>query len=301
MSLALADDYTQLAFHVLAHVPRTGPGDLFNCQHCGSASATFSADAQRLLLDDSHVLARIAGPSPADETRPVAENLDRAVEPTDLSALDLLPELHRSLTAFRRSAARPLADLAPHEVADPAALRALQRLGPAAELLHAQMGLLHHEFLAVHARHIQPWGQSTIAAITPWLAALADHAPGLADARVELVWALGPHGRAMPDRILIGCATQDDPITPAILAMHEYAVRTSIHLDYIPGEWDALRRAARWTAAAPPPLRAAHTRWLASLDLTRLLRGAVETGLLTASDAIYLERSPDRAERLRTL
>ena len=301
MSLALADDYTQLVFHVLAHVARQDPGDLFNEPHIDAAFDRFSADAQALLIDDTHLLARIAGLLPADDTPPLDENFVRTVERTDLSALDLLPELHRSLAAFRRTAARPLADLAPHEVADPAALRSLQALGPAAELLHAQMGLLHHEFLAVHARHIQPWGQSTIAAISPWLAALSDHAPGLADARVELVWALGPHGRAMPGRILIGCASPDDPLTPAILAMHEYAVSTSKHLDYTAGEWDALRRAARWTATAPEPLRNAHTRWLTSLDLSRLLHGAIDTGLLTYADATRLERSADPAELLRTL
>lgn len=289
MTLALADDYTQLAFHVLAHVARTDPGDLFDERHVDAARDLFSADARTRLIDDAHVLARMARP------------LDAHLQRTDLGALDLLPELHRSLAAFRRTATRALAELTAEDVADPSALRSLQRLGPAAELLHAQMALLLREFQTVHAAHIQPWARTTIAAVSPWLTALAEHVPGLADARIELVWALGPHGRAMPGRILIGSATPDDPLTPAILAMHEYAVTTSNYIDYTRGEWDSLRRAARWTAAAPEPLRAAHTRWLASLDLSRLLDAAADAGLLTLADRTRLRDSPDRADALRTL
>jgi len=279
MSLALADDYTQLALHVLAHVPRQGPGNLLDARHLERSRQTFSPATHTRLLDDAELLAALG----------------------DSSGLDLLPELHGSLAAFRRTAARSLAEVTPHEVADATVLWALQQLGPAAELAHAAMALLAEEFTAVYTRVIEPWARTTIAAIDPWLAAIAACTPGLADARVELVWALGPHGRAMPGRLLTGCADPHDPVTPAILAMHEYAVCTSNYVDYIPGEWDALIRGARWCAAAPPPLREAHARWLASLELAPLLRGAVETGLLTASDAIHLERSPDRAERLRTL
>lgn len=280
MSLGLADDYTQLAFHVLAHAVWLGPGRLSDPWYDEWSARTFSAGTALQVAEDGYIVGQM-GEHPE---------------------LHLLAELHRSIAAFKPTATRPLADIQPHEVRDVPALRALQRLGTAAELLHASMALVAPEFTAVFIDIIKPWGRAAVAAISPWLAALAEHAPGLADARVELVWPLGRHGRAMPGRILIGCIDPDaDPISPAILAMHEHAVCTSGHVDYLPAEWDALRRAARWSAAAPPALRDAHARWLASLDLAPLLARLVAAGLLAPADATRLANPADRADRLRAL
>lgn len=281
MNLGLADDYTALALHALAHVPRTSPANLADGWYLDWSARMFSPDVARQALDDGALLAAMPG----------------------LDGLDLLPQLHRSLAAYRRTAARSLADVAPHEVADPAVLRALQRLGPLAELAHTTLALIAPAFARVHAAHIEPWGRAAIPLVSPWLAALAEHAPGLADARIELAWPLGQHGRAMPDRILVGCTDLTrDPPRSAILAMHEHAVLTSQHADHDRAEWDALRRAARWSASAAPPLRQAHAAWLAHLDLRSLVARLEHAGHLDPAAARHLLTAPNRrADDLRAL
>lgn len=282
MPPAAADGFTQLAFHLLAHVPRPGPGDLFDREHLARCEPLFSREARALVHDDAAALATLWRASPA------------------LDVLDLLPELHASLPALRRTAARPLAELHAGDVADPDVLRALQRLGAPAELVHAALGLLLPEFERVHAEVIAP----TLAAAAPPIAAslaTLTHVPGLAAARVELVWSLGLRGRAMPRRILIGCPP-DDPHTPAVIAAHEHAVCSSGHADYLRAEWSALLRGARWLRAAADPLPDAHARWLAHLDLTALLAAALAAGLVAPRDAAALRDAPtDRAARLADL
>lgn len=282
MSLQPADDFTQLALHVLAHVPRSGPADLFDRRHVAAAARLFSPSARALLADDAATLAALWRGAPV------------------LDVLDALPALHASLAALRRTVARPLADLVPADVAAPPLLRALQRLGPAGELVHALLGLLVDEFAAVHAAHLEPALARGRDALRPWLARLAEHVPGLAAARVELVWALGPRGRALPDRILVGCPGHlTDPAAAAVLAAHEHAVCTSGQVDHVRGEWSALVRLARALRPAPDPLRDAHARWLASLDLDALLAAAAAADLVTPADAAALRaRAADRAALL---
>lgn len=278
MPLGIADDFTQLALHVLAHVPRPAPGDLYDPRHVARAAALHAPLAHTRLRDDAALIAAMPG----------------------LDVLDLLPLLHRSLAAYAPTAARPLADLAPHEVADPAVLRALQET-PSGELVHITLALLADEFAANYAAHIVPWCRHAIAAIDPWLTALAEHAPGLAEHPIDLAWPLGPHGRALPDRLLIGSVDPvTDPITPSIVALHEYAVCTSGQVAYTHAEWHALVRAARWCARAPAPLRDAHARWLAGLDLRPLLAAAVAADLTTQGRAHALQTAPQaRADLLR--
>lgn len=280
MRPAAADGFTQLALHLLAHVPRAGPGDLFAPEHLARCEPLFRRSTQALLRDDAATLAALWRASPA------------------LDLLDGLPELHASLPAFRRSASRALAELDAGDVASPELLHALQRLGAPAELVHATLALVLDEFERVHDAEIAPALHAAATTIGPALAALAEHAPGLAEARVELVWSLGTRGRAMPGRILIGCPA-GDPFTPAVVAAHEHAVCTSGHVDYLRAEWSALVRGARWLRAADEPLRRAHARWLARLDLSALVAEALAAGLLDPADVASLrdERSA-RAERL---
>lgn len=328
-----ADGFTQLALHVLAHVPRDGPGDLLDRRHVEWSARVLPPRAQALLTADAATLAALWRSDPA------------------LDILDALPDLHTSLDAFRRTAARALADLRPADVAGPPLLRALQRLGPAGELMHATLGLLAPAFARVHAE-LGPALLRGRDELRPWLAALCEHVPDLAAARVELVWALGPRGRALPARLLVGCPGHlTDAATPAIVAAHEHAVCLSGQVDttcprshvdgdepatgpgsrvdapdptphaltcpgghhadatcppgqtgYVHAEWSALARLARWLAPAPAALRDAHARWLASLDLSALLTSACALGLVAPADADALRTDrPARAALLAAL
>lgn len=280
--VAPADAFTQLVLHVLAHVPRAGPGDLHDPQHLAAAAPLWSPGARALLAEDAATLAALWRAAPA---------LDR---------LDALPDLHASLAAFRRTAARPLAALGPGDVADPALLRALQALGPAGELVHALLGLLAPEFAEIHERALAPMLTRAAADLAPWLAVLAAAVPGLAAARVELAWSLGGRGRALPARILVGAG--GDPRLPAVVAAHEHAVCTSGQVDHPRAEWSALVRLARWLRDAPPELRDAHARWLAGLRLAPLLADVVALGLVDAAAAAALDRDVrGRAARLAAL
>lgn len=283
MSLDVADGFTQLVFHVLAHVVRPGPENLYDDGYVAWARERFSAEATALLAEDAEVLGALAH----------AEYLE---------VLDAWPQLHGSLAAFRRTAGRALAEVRADEVQEARLLKSLQGTGPAGEVMHAAMGLLAGEFAGVHARWIAPWGREAAAAVLPWTTALGEAAPGLASARVELVWALGRRGRALPGRVLVGCGDwRADPVTPAIAAMHEYAVWSSGQVDYVRTELDALSRGARWVAAAPARLREAHARWLAGLELRPLVARAQRTGLIGAAVAGMLAAPEDRARVLRKL
>jgi hypothetical protein len=283
MTLAVADAFTQLAVHVLAHVPRAGPGDLCDRRHVEASARCFSPRATALLADDAASLAALWSSSALD-------------------ALDGLPDLHASLPEFRRTAARALAELRPEDVADPPLLRALQRLGPAGELVHASLGLLAAEFSAVWTDTLEPTLRRGLDELRPWLARLCEPVPGLASARIELVWALGARGRAMPTRILIGCPGHlTDAIAPAIVAAHEHAVCTSGQVDHARAEWSALVRLARWLRAAPASLRQAHARWLAGLELGELLTAARDVGLVTPREAAGLDARDRRARTLADL
>jgi hypothetical protein len=282
VSPGVADELTQLVAHVLAHVPRAGPGDLFDPQYVAWSATVLSAEAQGRLIADGELLAALWR---ADARQ---------------GALEGWLLLHGSLAAFRATAGRALAEVEAAEVAEPAVLRALQRLGPAGELMHAALGLLVDEFVEVCARWIAPWGAAAAGAVAPWLAALAEVVPGFGEVRAELVRALGRRGRALPGRVLIGCV-ENDGATSAIVALHEYAVGIAEQVDYVGSEWDALVRGARWCGAAPTGLREAHARWIAGLELRGLVDGAVRAGLVAAADGRRILREPARrAELLRS-
>lgn len=284
MSLDVAGDFTQLAFHLLAHVPRSGPGNLFDARRVAWSGRVLGPRVQALLDEDAAVLAALWRASPA------------------LDVLDALPDLHASIAALRRVAARPLSDLDDADVACPDLLRALQRLGPAGELVHAALGLLAEPFARALEDGLLAELQRARAAIGPALTRLSTQVPGLAGARVELAAALGRRGRALPGRIVVGTLGprgEPDPLAPAIVAAHEHLVCLSGHTDYTRAEWSALVRGARCLRAAPADLRDAHAAWLASLDLSRLVDAASALGLVAPADAAALRDAPrTRADRL---
>lgn len=71
---------------------------------------------------------------------------------------------------------------------------------------------------------------------------------------------------------------------------------------HVRAEWSALVRLARWLAPAPAPLRDAHARWLATLELSALLTPACALGLVAPADAAALHTDrPARAALLAAL
>ena len=94
MTVAVADGYTQLALHVLAHVPQGGPGELYDPRYVAWSTRALGADD--LIADGAVIGARW--------------RLDPG-----LAALHALPELFGSIAALRRCAARPLAELGPED------------------------------------------------------------------------------------------------------------------------------------------------------------------------------------------
>ncbi|MFO7563504.1 MAG: hypothetical protein R6X02_12735 [Enhygromyxa sp.] len=278
----IADEFTQLVFHVLAHVPLAGPGNIHDPRYVAWAAGRFDDADRRLLAHDAGLLARLWDADSRHE------------------ALHRLCELHEGIAGLLACSDRPLAELRDHEVADPELLERLRGLA-GAELLHADLALLAPSFARVFAE-LLPTLERASASLRPWLERLEPACPGLSSARVELVWALGMHGRALSGRILVGAPADCNGCSPArqaVLAAHEHTVAGVDADDYVTLEWAALTELAHRLREAEPPLREAHRDWLASLDLSSLLAALVARGQLGAAEAAALERDPaDRPARL---
>ena len=266
-SLVVADSFAQLVAHVLAHVPLDQAGNLYDPRYVAWARRHADAADRQLLEHDAALLAR-------------CWRADRS--------LDLLHgfcQLHRSLAAFERSCSRALTQLQPEQVDDPQLLAALKG-APAAELLYATLALLADRFASTLAR-LEPQLARACDQMQPFTRRLAEVVPGLAGARVELVWALGMHGRALRGRILVGAPStwsRCSPARQAVLAAHEHLVgsagadRTA---DYYECEWAALTGLAAYMHKADSELRAAHAGWLAELDLSDLTAVLLARGRVT--------------------
>lgn len=276
-SLAVADGFAQLVAHVLAHVPLDAPGNLYDSRYLAWAETAIGAGERAILAQDATILARCWS------------------EDSRLDRLHGYCALHRSLARFRVTAGRELAALEAAEVSAPGLLAQLREL-PAAELLHASLALVVDDFEAVLST-LEPELARACEQMSPLLEGLAAHVPGFASARVELVWALGMHGRAFEDRILVGAPAAWSGCSPArqsILAAHEHVVLASERRDHVGREWDALTGLARLMATVDADtdalgLRAAHADWLASLRLTELLAELVERRWLSPALARTLD------------
>jgi hypothetical protein len=281
----IADAYTQLVFHVLAHVrlswPEAGPGDIHDPRYVAWVRAHAETEAAALVADAA-LLARLWASDP---------RYDR---------LHSLAQLHRGWAGFWACADRSLAELDPSEVADPGLLARLRELD-GAELIHATMALLGPGFLLVLAKQ-GPELRAAADATRIWIKRLDPLVPGLGEARIELVWALGVHGRAFPDRLLIGAPVAWSATTPArqaVLAAHEHTVARLGVGDYVLDEWRALTELAAALRTGSPELLAAHHEWLASLELGPLLAEAVARKLVAGELAAQIEAAgEDRGERL---
>jgi hypothetical protein len=275
--------FAQLVFHVFAHVPLDGPGNTHDRRYVAWAAGRFEAADQRLLAHDAALLARLW-------------NADSRYD-----ALHRFCELHQGIAGLLACADRPLAELRADEVADPGLLALLREL-PGAELIHATFALLAPGFLRVFAE-LEPTLERASVDVRVWLERLEPACPGLSRVGVELIWALGMHGRALAaHRILVGAPAEWNGCSPArqaVLAAHEHTVAGVESGDYVEVEWTALTRLAAALRDAESPLRDAHRDWLASLHLSPLLVAAAARGYLGASEAEALDRDPaSRAERL---
>lgn len=279
MRLASADDCTQLVLHLFAHVHIDQVGDLYQPRYADWARRYFPIEVDDLAR---HLGARIA----ANWT----------------NVLHALPELFDDWRLLRRALDRSFSALRSNDVSRPEWLTALHRVDPAVlELVQEALRGLAPAFESVLDDVIRPRLQHADLDLRPWVDMASVAFESVAHDRVELVWALGPHGRAMPRRILVGVPAAWNEVTSeavVVLALHEHHVREAAS-DYVRGEWNALCRMARGMRRAPEALRSAHARWLASLDLRSLVAARVAHHGLDPREAraLVTERE-ERAERL---
>lgn len=284
------DPFAELVIHVLAHIRAPGPLDLYDPRYVAWATAR------------TPELSRV-------RVQPDADLLAGAWCEPDAPLVLRWMDLHHDLSGFMRTKERALAELAAEDVEDPVLLERLQGLSPLfTELFHAQLGLLVHWFAGLHAVHIAPSLIHIAPAITEQCEAALELVPGLDGARIELAWALGPHVCASRQRIIVGAPApwnDLDPPTSAVLVLHGEALRRATARDPVRARWQALRELcvtlARGTFATAP-LREAHLRWLAALDLAPLCHTLARAGEISAADAdALLDWPTERADVLRRL
>ncbi|MFV8755975.1 hypothetical protein ACNOYE_35940 [Nannocystaceae bacterium ST9] len=256
MRVAIADDFTQLVTHFLAHVPLAGPGNLADPRYVEWAREQLDPSDRATLEHDAALLARLWAADPR------------------LDVLHGLCELHGDLDEFRRTTTRSLAELHNEDVRLPDLLAALREL-EGAELVHASLSAMVEGFakLRVELEGALVLGRERV---MPWLGRMRGPVPELGAASIELVWAMGEHGRALWQRILVGSPAAWNRIDPARVAMqaaHEVLVRASEIAEYVEVERWALAELGSRMRDADGELRAAHASWLASLDRSSVLLG----------------------------
>jgi hypothetical protein len=284
------DPFAELVLHVLAHIRAPGPLDLFDARYVEWAAARTPEMSRVRVQPDAQLLA-------GAWCEPDAPLVQRWVD------------LHFDLASFVRTKERALAELGPDDVEDPALLERLQGLSPLfTELFHAQLGLVVHWFAGLHAVHIAPALASAARAVADHAAAAIELVPALADARIEVAWALGPHARASRQRIIVGAPASWNDVdapTAVVLALHGDALRRAHAADPVRAQWLALREVCTTLARgsiATAALREAHLRWLAALDLAPMCRVLVSAGEISAADADALFDWPtERADVMRRL
>ena len=270
--VAPAGDWAELCFHGLAHLPLPGVERLYEPRLI-AACAGWPERAREPLVTDAPAIAAMM-----------------AREGTAMRAQSM-PLLHGDLGSFLRSGPRELMELGAGD-AEPSIL-SIVRGSPAIEWLRADLLLIAEAFDAARDR-------GALAAAAQEVSGHLAHRTDVA-ARTEVSWALGPRGRGFSDRVVVGapapwwCRDEVDRAIPAVLALHEHAVLRASG-DYVSREWAALVQLAR--ALEGDPLGPAHRRWLAGLDLSVVLEGAVRRGLVSPEVAGSLASTPARRPEL---
>jgi hypothetical protein len=244
-------------FHVLAHVDVGAvPASCHDTAYIAWAAARLGPATERALGED----ARILGGALASH-----DGLARA---------QLLAWLWREEADVRAVAHRDLGDLGAPDVADPVALRVIQELGAAVEILRAAAEL---ELPRLGAIDPAP-AERAARALADALAETARAAPWLLRMQVAMVRSLPRRGRVHHTAIFIGAPSVAgaEPEHAAWQAAHEATVievERSPHGRSGPSTFEAVEREALGllrSRARRAGLADAHARWLATLDLSAL-------------------------------
>jgi radical SAM superfamily enzyme YgiQ (UPF0313 family) len=223
--LPFASDWTRAVFHVLAHVPAgTLPSSCHHPPYVKWAAERLGASSARLLAEDASVLSRCLGSH------------------RDYARLQLLAWLFDSVSQAEACADRELAVLDRAEVARPDLLAALLPLGAVVEVLRGAVLL--------EARALDTIADPTLdrTELANELHARLSIAPTLGAHRVELVPALGPHGRVLGRTIYVGVPATTfgvDATRVAWQAAHEALVSAVRERHRSWDERDVERRAVR--------------------------------------------------------
>ncbi|MBX7191358.1 MAG: hypothetical protein K1X94_04845 [Sandaracinaceae bacterium] len=272
--------YEALAFHALTHLSLAPPRSLRDERYRAWSRAALPELARSPLAEDALAISR------------------RIEEEGCAAAVQWLPRLHRSIEALRATARLELTDGAMDAHSDPVALRAMRaRHGDGVEWLRADLLLAAGAFVEVHERvRVEP------RVLTETREILASFAAPEVPPIVVLDHALGAHGRAFPEVVYVGAPAAWnglDAHMPAVLALHEHAVRRA-QGSFEEREWSALVRVER-LVEPEEALRRAHAAWLVEASLEPLLDAARVRGVISASEVGAVISASDRSLALAQL
>jgi hypothetical protein len=139
--------------------------------------------------------------------------------------------------------------------------------------VHATLALLDDRFASMRETFVEAELARAVAEVRPWLARLHACVPELGHQPIELVFAMGPHGRALARRILVGAPAAWnglDPLAVALQAAHEALVRACPLDGYVALERWALAELPARLHDADATVQQGHAAWLAGLDCSGL-------------------------------
>lgn len=238
----------ELFFHVLAHVEGTRqlPASAHSPEYVAWARSKLGDPARRTLAEDASML---AGAFPTHAA---------------LARAHAVARVFQSVERVLAVGARPLAELEPPDVDDPAALVRAQQLGAPGELLFCAMTLEVVYFLQLPAPPAAP------IELLEALLELEPLAPGLAAARVACLRSLHLRGRVWGDEIWVG--HPDAEVAPTLehaawQAAHEATVVAVAKREPSLSERETERVALSELASAAQAhgKQAEHRRWLATV------------------------------------
>lgn len=182
-NVTLASQWTDLVFHVLAHVAATAhrPSSIFDPHYIDFCKIQLGSPTERALAQDIAVLAQVLD---------THERLAKA---------QVLAWLFLDLDQSARVASSEIHELDPGQVASPAALRAICNLGFRVECLRAAA-----ELEAEHYRKL-PMPHVPSPRLEKGFSQLAVVAPRLGDTQVSVSRALCRRGRIFEGTIVVGC------------------------------------------------------------------------------------------------
>lgn len=267
--------YEALAFHALAHLPLRPPRSLRDERYLAWSRASLP-EAARVPLDQD---------APAIAARIEADEAANAVQ--------WLPRLHGSIEALLATAQHELSSRAIDPWSESMSLGALRaRLGHGLEWLRADLLLSARAFAEMHG--VTRVEVESLEAVRGLLSVLPrTDVPTC----VVLDRALGARGRAFPDVVFVGAPAPWnglDARTPAVIALHEHAVRRG-RGSFEQREWTALVRVAR-LLEVNEPMQRAHAMWLAEASLEVLLEAACARGVITGADVARVIDAADRSQ-----